>query len=197
MVAHRRPDRSRRTVLTNYRLHGSGGCGRAVWWPLGPPPREPGRSCRPSAHSRGHHGACHRGAVFKTRPGGPRKSCPSPPGLSGWDDVSLDSVDNATRRGAMPATTTRGEHRSTLASSVVAGRTGGRRCWFGTSLDGGKLRRGAVVAARWSGNADCRPLSRGVWSGPARWTTVPRPWIVPTRTNASTGAAGYRSSGSD
>ena len=94
------------------------------------------------AESQGHHGACHRGAVFRTRRSRPRRASPPPPGSSGWSDVSMTDGrwQRSANGGARPRTSLhagklRGgvgspearvsgsEHRSTEASSAVTPRT--------------------------------------------------------------------------
>ena len=80
---------------------------------LGPPP---GDACRSSPDPGGRHAACQRGAAFNTRPLRPRRCSSPPPGSSGWSGVHY-RVSGGVARG----TPTLGvEHRSTLASSVVA-----------------------------------------------------------------------------
>ena len=47
----------------------------------------------------GHHGACHRGAMFTTRSRRPPHDSSPPPGLSGWGDLQGTSLHAGKQRG--------------------------------------------------------------------------------------------------
>jgi len=96
----------------------------------------------------GHHGACHRGAMFRTRPSVFLPLPATTPACPGGAMFPRHAVGGGTRHGVWRTAATTLEHRTTQASCVVARpRFGGDACWCQTSLDGGKLRRGGDTSA--------------------------------------------------
>jgi hypothetical protein len=182
----------------------SGGLGRRQWWAYSSPWADRCRSCRRSGRSRGHHGACHRGAVFKTRPGGSHQQSASPPRLVrvGRCSRSTQVVGDVRHRSWITAPER--EHRSTLASSVVAeDRLPGvsllvvntaprwRAAWWRQGREGrvsGGAHRPteASSAVAWSSrpvgvHADCPPLVRAVRLPPRGRTLCSATGMLPTR----------------